>query len=79
MMSDMLSFAEMEEQHVELLPPRTVLSLLNMGPPSRVCNPSNINSGGGTQTCASGWGGFNWGNVNYGGTQSNSAGVGYPR
>jgi hypothetical protein len=28
-MSDALSFAELEEQHVELLPPRTVLSMIS--------------------------------------------------
>jgi hypothetical protein len=30
-MSDAVSFAEIEEQHVELLPERTVMSLASMG------------------------------------------------
>jgi hypothetical protein len=30
-MSDTLSFAELDSQHVELLPPRTVMSMLTMG------------------------------------------------
>jgi hypothetical protein len=32
-MSDNLTFAELEAQHVELLPPRTVLSLFSVGKP----------------------------------------------
>ena len=32
-MSDALSFAEIDGQHAELLPARTVLSLLSMGDP----------------------------------------------
>ncbi|MGH3918470.1 MAG: hypothetical protein ACRDRY_15270 [Pseudonocardiaceae bacterium] len=38
----------------------------------------NCNYGGGTQTNTSGWGGFNWGNRNYRGTQTNVAGKGTP-
>ncbi|MFZ0121674.1 MAG: hypothetical protein WAN20_07355 [Pseudonocardiaceae bacterium] len=30
-MSDALSFAEIDEQHVELLPPRTVMSMFMTG------------------------------------------------
>ena len=77
-MSDTLSFTELEGQHVELLPTRTVLSLFSFSFWPRNCNNSdfNCNHGGGTQTNTTGEGGFNWGNTNYGGTQTNTAGVG---
>lgn len=32
-MPDNLTFAELEAQHVELLPPRTVLSMISVGKP----------------------------------------------
>lgn len=79
-MSDTLSFAELEEQHVELLPARTVLSLFSISvkqPPD--CDSFfNCFSGGGTQSNTTGFGGFNFGNMTFGGTQVNSAGVGTP-
>jgi hypothetical protein len=41
-MSDTLTFAELEEQHVELLPARIVLTLVSSGPGTNVgSNGSN--------------------------------------
>ncbi|MGH3983982.1 MAG: hypothetical protein ACRDST_15205 [Pseudonocardiaceae bacterium] len=77
-MSDALSFADLEGQHVELLPPRTVLSLFTIGAKDpKMCDQSgNCYSWDGTQTNSAGPGGFNSGDETYGGTQSNTAGGG---
>jgi hypothetical protein len=77
-MPDALSFAELEGQHVELLPARTVLSLFNTSSSAGPCNTWFNCNYGGTQTNTTGAGGFNWGNVTYGGTQINSAGGSFP-
>lgn len=77
-MSDVLSFAELEGQHAELLPARTVLSLLNVSArPSRGCSIGNLSFFGGNQTNIADAGGCNIGNQNYGGNQFNSAGAGF--
>lgn len=47
-MSDAMSFAELAEQYVELLPARTVLSLWH------VSTGRNTNSSGGTGGCTTG-------------------------
>ena len=74
-MSSILSFADLEGQHVELLPARTVLSLFSVIPRTG-CNSTNTNVGTGSQTCTAGSGGYNYFNYNYYGTQTNSAGTG---
>jgi len=71
-MSDTLSFAELDGQHVELLPARTVLSLFNF---------SGANGGiGGAGSDATGTVGANIGKINFGGHQVNILGsiVGAP-
>ena len=45
-MSDALSFAEIEGQHVELLPARTVLSMFSTGNGSRGGDAGNGGAGG---------------------------------
>jgi hypothetical protein len=45
-MSDNLTFAELEAQHVELLPPRTVLSLFSLSTPGKPGTPSNGHGSG---------------------------------
>jgi hypothetical protein len=69
-MSDVLSFAELDGQHVELLPARTVLSLFGT-----VGNGGNGGTGG---AGGSGTGGFgvNLLNINAGGDQFNNGGNG---
>lgn len=78
-MSDALSFADLEGQHVELLPPRTALSLFSISAQlPKICDQyGNCYSWGGTQTNSAGPGGFNSGNETYGGTQTNTAGKGF--
>ncbi len=44
-MSDAMSFAELEEQHVELLPPRTVLSLFSAAAPGASGTPGTATPG----------------------------------
>jgi hypothetical protein len=65
-MSDTLTFAELEAQHVELLPARTVLSLM-----------FSAGGKGGDNTSTGGNGGLavavNAGNINFGGHQNNFA------
>jgi hypothetical protein len=77
-MSDALSLGDLEGQHVELLPPRTVLSLFTMSAKQpKMCDQyGNCYSSGGTQTNSTGMGGFNSGNDTYSGTQTNTAGMG---
>ena len=68
-MSEALSFAELDEQHVELLPGRTVLSLLSL---SR--GPGGTNGHNGSSHNGIGLGSGT--NTNIGGTQINIAGKG---
>ncbi len=63
-MSDTLTFAELEAQHVELLPARTVLSLMFSAGGGRGSDTSHGGSGG-TAVDA--------GNINFGGNQNNVA------
>ena len=49
-MSDALSFADIDGQHVELLPARTVLSLFSLGDPGDDGGTSNVVS---TPSCQS--------------------------
>ena len=76
-MPDALSLTDLEGQHVELLPPRTVLSLFTISAkhPMTCDQYGNCNDGG-TQTNSTGPGGSNSGNETYGGTQTNTAGGG---
>ena len=69
-MSDTLTFAELDEQHVELLPPRTVMSMFMF--------PSHHSHGGSEHGGGNGQGGLglNLLNVNLLGHQTNSAGDG---
>lgn len=55
-MSDNLTFAELEAQHVELLPPRTVLSLISLAKPSG----GTAGSHGNPVTPTGNGLGFNW-------------------
>jgi hypothetical protein len=55
-MSDTLNFAELEAQHVELLPARTVLSLISGVGKPQGGNPGTVGNGG---TCTPGIG-FNF-------------------
>jgi hypothetical protein len=66
-MSDALSFAELEAQDVQLLPARTVLSLLSPGPGGGT-NGHNGSSHNGISVT--------FGNVHFGGSQLNIAGRG---
>ena len=68
-MSDGLSFAEIDGQHVELLPARTVLSLFSAG----CCKGGNGGDGGDGQ----GGIGVNLLNINVLGDQDNIAGSGF--
>ncbi|MDQ4009763.1 MAG: hypothetical protein M3228_03500 [Actinomycetota bacterium] len=79
-MPDALSFADLEGQHVELLPPRTVLSLfvISAKRPKMCDQYGNCYSGDGNQINSTGPDGFNIGNETDGGTQTNTAGVGSP-
>ena len=85
-MSDTLSFAEIDGQHVELLPARTVLSLVS----ACGCDPGSHGGGGGGNAGDGGNGGvggaggtgrgglgINLLNVNLFGDQTNSAGDGF--
>ena len=67
-MSDGLSFAEIDGQHVELLPARTVLSLFSF------CGGDGCKGGAGG--AGQGGMGLNVLNINVFGTQVNSAGDG---
>jgi hypothetical protein len=84
-MSDTLSFAEIDRQHVELLPARTVLSMVS----ACGCDPGGHGGGGGGNAGDGGNGGvggaggtgrgglgINLLNVNLFGDQTNSAGNG---
>ena len=73
-MSDALSFAEVDSQHVELLPARTVMSLLRTGGENggRGCNGGHGGSGGQGR----GGIGLNVLNIDLFGDQTNSAGDG---
>jgi hypothetical protein len=53
-MSDNLTFAELEAQHVELLPPRTVLSLMSLSSPGTPGTPG-VGSGPGYKSPAPSW------------------------
>ena len=44
-MSDNLTFAELEAQEVELLPPRTVLSLISLAKPGKPGTPGTATPG----------------------------------
>lgn len=67
-MSDALSFAELDEQHVQPLPGRTVLSLLSLSRPGGGTNGHNGSSHNGV--------GLSFGNMPRGGSQTNIAGRG---
>ncbi|MGH3886672.1 MAG: hypothetical protein ACRDSZ_08885, partial [Pseudonocardiaceae bacterium] len=70
-MSDALSFTEINEQHVELLPARTVLSLFSVGG----CGGRGGDGGsGGDGGTGRGGLGLNLLNINLFGDQTNSAG-----
>ncbi|MDQ4103126.1 MAG: hypothetical protein M3186_05260 [Actinomycetota bacterium] len=75
-MSHAVSFAEIDGQHVELLPARTVLSVF----PAGGCDGCHGGGGDGGQGGAGGSGqggiGVNLLNINLLGTQTNSAGNG---
>jgi hypothetical protein len=66
-MSDTLTFAELEAQHVELLPARTVLSLMFSASGGRGGDNTSHGGSGGTAVAV------NAGNINFGGDQSNIA------
>jgi hypothetical protein len=72
-MSDVLSFAEIDGQHVELLPARTVLSLFQTGGAGR----GGDGGAGGKGGVGRGGLGLNLINLNLFGDQTNSAGDGY--
>ncbi|MGH3785506.1 MAG: hypothetical protein ACRDRG_02915 [Pseudonocardiaceae bacterium] len=73
-MSDALSFVEIDGQHVELLPARTVLSLFGTG---CGCGSDGGNGGtGGDGGNGQGGIGVNLLNINALGTQTNAAGNG---
>jgi hypothetical protein len=73
-MSDALSFAEVDGQHVELLPARTVMSLFNTGGGAgRGGNGGEGGKGG----VGRGGLGLNLINLNLFGDQTNAAGDGY--
>ncbi|MDQ4104717.1 MAG: hypothetical protein M3186_13785, partial [Actinomycetota bacterium] len=67
-MSDVLSFAEIDGQHLELLPARTVMSTFTMG--------GGDGGTGGAGGSGQGGIGVNLLNINVLGTQVNSAGNG---
>jgi hypothetical protein len=71
-MSDALSFVEVEGQHVELLPARTVLSMFSAGG----CGCGGHGDGGGNGGKGSGGIGLNLLNIDLFGDQTNSAGNG---
>lgn len=74
-MSDILSFVELAEQHVELLPTRTALSLFINADPTSPCDANhNCSYPPGHQTNT---GDGNYDNVTYGANsnQTNSAGT----
>jgi hypothetical protein len=71
-MSDRLSSAELEVQQVELLPARTVLSLFSIG--AGKGGQGGTPGAGGTGT---GGVGINFGNMVFGGTQTNIMGMGF--
>ncbi|PZS16008.1 MAG: hypothetical protein DLM60_16120 [Pseudonocardiales bacterium] len=72
-MSETLSFTELDAQHVELLPARTVLSMMVMGKTPK--GPDNHQTA--NNTSSGGYGGnaiaVNAGNINFGGDQNNVA------
>ena len=73
-MSDALTFAELDEQHLELLPARTVLSLFSAGP---LGGGRGGNGGlGGPGGTGRGGLGANLININLFGDQTNYAGSG---
>jgi hypothetical protein len=78
MMPEILGAAELERQRAELLPARTVLSLISAEPggtPGDGCNPSNRAFDGSYQYCETGPGSDNSGNMSFGpGSQGNTAG-----
>jgi hypothetical protein len=65
-MSDKLSFAELDAQHVELLPARTVLSLMFSASGGSRGDTSHGGNGGAAVA-------VNAGNINFGGNQNNVA------
>ncbi len=73
-MSDALSFAEVDGQHVELLPARTVLSLFSAGGGGGRGGNGGEGGNGGT---GRGGLGINLLNINLFGDQTNSAGDGF--
>ncbi|HEY6424947.1 MAG TPA: hypothetical protein VIY28_17250 [Pseudonocardiaceae bacterium] len=73
-MSDALSLAEIDGQHVELLPARTVMSMFHTGG----CGGRGGNGGqGGTGGGGRGGLGINLLNIDLFGDQTNSAGDGF--
>ncbi len=74
-MSDALSFAEIDGQHVELLPARTVLSLFIAGGKRGGCEGGDGGTGG-AGGAGQGGIGVNLLNINLLGNQTNSAGNG---
>jgi hypothetical protein len=78
-MSDALSLTDLESQHAELLPPRTVLSLFTISAKDpKMCDQYGNRTDGGTQTNSAGPGGVNSGNETHDGTQTNTAGEASP-
>ena len=74
-MSDALSFAEIDGQHVELLPARTVMSTYTMG---GCCDGGGGDGGhGGAGGSGQGGIGLNVLNINVLGKQANIAGSGF--
>jgi hypothetical protein len=73
LMSDALSFAEIDGQHVELLPARTVMSMFSTGGAGRGGNGGEGGKGG----VGRGGLGINLINLNLFGDQTNNAGDGF--
>ncbi|MGA9689890.1 MAG: hypothetical protein WBR33_00225, partial [Pseudonocardiaceae bacterium] len=71
-MSDALSFAEIDGQHVELLPARTVMSMFSAGGDGG--GRGGNGGGGGTGGVGRGGLGLNLINLNLFGDQTNGAG-----
>ena len=75
-MSDALSFVEIDGQHVELLPARTVMSLLHTGGGGENSGRGGNGGEGGNGGAGRGGIGVNLLNIDLFGDQTNSAGDG---
>ena len=82
-MSDALSFVEIDGQHVELLPARTVMSMFSAGSSNCGCSANHGDGGGGDGGTGGAGGkgtggiGINLLNIDVLGDQTNSAGNGF--